>query len=131
MYNTVEFKPMVKGALMVINQETPNGKIKITIDAIATVAAETALGCYGVVGLTHKESGHEIDLLEKEDYAKGVFVRNTSNGYVVDIYIILAYGVKITEIAAEVQKRVKYVLEKTFDIRFYATNVYVHGIKLM
>ncbi|NLI94382.1 MAG: Asp23/Gls24 family envelope stress response protein [Erysipelotrichaceae bacterium] len=116
---------------MVINQETPNGKIKITIDAIATVAAETALGCYGVVGLTHKESGHEIDLLEKEDYAKGVFVRNTSNGYVVDIYIILAYGVKITEIAAEVQKRVKYVLEKTFDIRFYATNVYVHGIKLM
>lgn len=116
---------------MVINQDTPNGKINITGEAIATVTAETALGCYGVVGLTKKDSTHEIDILEANEYPKGVFVRNTKNGYEVYLYIVVAYGVKITEIAAEVQKRVKYVLEKTFDIRFNMINVYIHGVKQM
>lgn len=118
---------------MVIDKQTPFGGINISMDAIASVAGSAALECYGVVGMSSKNSIRENinDLLKKENFAKGVLAKKNREGYEVDIYIIVAYGLKITEIVAEVQKKVKYVLEKTFDIKFKAINVYVQGIKVM
>lgn len=119
---------------MAIDKLTPYGGINISIEAIAAVAADAVLGCYGVVGLTKKEESlvDNINvLLKRENFTEGVEARRTRDGYVVDIYVILAYGVKITEIVAEVQKRVKYVLEQTFDIRFHAINVFIQGIRVM
>jgi uncharacterized alkaline shock family protein YloU len=40
-----------------------------------------------------------------------------------------AYGVKITEVVSEVQKKVRYVLQKSLDLNFSAINVYVAGTK--
>ena len=36
---------------------------------------------------------------------------------------------QITEVVSEVQKKVKYVLEKTLDMKFKAINVFVNDIK--
>jgi hypothetical protein len=44
--------------------------------------------------------------------------RKKKSGYEVDVYLVVAYGVKITEVVSEVQKKVQYVLEKTFQIPF-------------
>ncbi len=116
---------------MVIDKQTPYGGINISMEAIGTVAGAAATECYGVVGMSSKNSLRENinELLKAENYYKGVNPRKTKDGYEVDIYIIVAYGVKITEVVAEVQKKVKYVLEKTFDIKFKAINVYVQGLK--
>lgn len=118
---------------MVIDKQTPFGGINISMDAIASVAGSAALECYGVVGMSSKNSIRENinELLKKENFAKGILAKKTREGYEVDIFIIVAYGLKITEIVAEVQKKVKYVLEKTFDIKFKAINVYVQGVKVM
>lgn len=115
---------------MSIDKQTPYGGINISIQAIGSVAGNAATDCYGVLGLAQRKSVSVIDnLLIKKDYYKGVFPKKLKNGYAVDLYIVVAYGVKITEIVSEVQKKVKYVLEKTFDIKFKAVNVYVQGIK--
>ena len=45
------------------------------------------------------------------------------------MYIIVSYGVRITEVVSEVQKKVKYVLEKTLNRKFNTINVYVQDIK--
>lgn len=105
----------------------------ISLDAIATVAASAALDCYGVVGLTSKSSlaNNTQEVLRREKFTKGVVARKTKSGYAVDLHLVLVHGVKITEIVAEVQKQVKYVLETTFDMRFYAINVYVQSVKEM
>jgi len=118
---------------MAIDKKTNYGNISISLDAVATVAASAALDCYGVVGLTSKNSlaGNIHDILRKESFTEGIVARKTKAGYAVDIFLVVVYGVKITEIVAEVQKQVKYVLEKTFDMRFYAINVYVQSVKEM
>jgi len=116
---------------MVIDKQTPYGGINISMEAIGAVAGAAAMEVYGVVGMSSKDSLRENinDLLKSENYYKGVTPRKTKDGYEVDIYVVVAYGVKITEVVAEVQKKVKYVLEKTFDIKFKAINVYVQGLK--
>jgi len=116
---------------MAIDKKTAYGGINISLEAIGAVAGSAAVECYGVVGLASKNLLREniADLLKEEAFYKGVFPKKDKDDYIVDVYIIVAYGVKITEVVSEVQKKVKYVLEKTFDIKFKAVNVFVQGLK--
>jgi uncharacterized alkaline shock family protein YloU len=116
---------------MVIDKSTPYGAINVSMEAIANVAGEAALEVYGVVGLASKNSLRENinELLKKDDYIKGVYCKKVKNAYEVDVYVVVAYGVKITEVISELQKKVTYVLEKTFQIPFKKVNVFVQDIK--
>ena len=119
------------GFIMDIDKKTQFGVINITSDAIAQVASNAAGQCYGVVGMAHKRSiRSEInELLKNESFSKGVFVTKRKDSFEVDIYIVVGYGLKITEIASAVQKKVKFDLERTFNMTFAAINIYVQGIK--
>ena len=48
-----------------------------------------------------------------------------------DLYIIVSHGVKISEVVSEVQKRVKYALERSLELDFNVINVYVQGVKVI
>ncbi len=116
---------------MVIDKSTPYGGIEVSIEAVAQVAGEAATSCYGVTGLAPKNSLREnINELLNTDFKRGVYCRHAKKGgYEVDIYIYVAYGVKITEVASEVQKKVRYDLETTFKMPFKQVNVIVVDIK--
>ncbi|MDY0100592.1 MAG: Asp23/Gls24 family envelope stress response protein [Bacilli bacterium] len=116
---------------MTIDKTTPYGDINISLEAIATIAGNAAMECYGVVGLASKSSIREniAELLKADNYAKAVTVIKEKDKYEVNVYIVVAYGLKITEVVSQVQKRVKYVLEKTFNLKFKAINVYVQSLK--
>ncbi len=116
---------------MDIDKTTKFGSINITLDAIAAVAGNAAMQCYGVVGMASKRSIREEinELLKKENYRKGVLARKKKDDYEVDIYIVIGYGLRITEIVSQVQKKVKFDLEKAFSIKFKAVNVYVQGVE--
>ena len=113
---------------MDIDKKNQYGSINITLDAVAAVAGNAATECYGVVGMSSKRSIKEEinELLKKENYSKGIIVKKNKE---VDVYIVVGYGLRITEIVSAVQKKVKYELERTFDIKFSAINVYVQGVK--
>ena len=116
---------------MDIDKKNQYGSINITLDAVAAVAGNAATECYGVVGMSSKRSIKEEinELLKKENYSKGIIVKKNKEGLEVDVYIVVGYGLRITEIVSAVQKKVKYELERTFDITFSAINVYVQGVK--
>ena len=115
-----------------IQKSTELGHIDLSTDVIATVCGGAATECYGVVGMaSQKMIDGFYDLLGKDNYAKGIVVENGETGAIINLYIIIGYGVKISEIVYEVQKKVKYVLEKTLDIDVEAVNVYVQSIRVM
>ena len=84
-------------------KKTKYGEIKISGETIAQVAGEAATSCYGVMGLVSKPSlGASIyEFLKSSEYLKGVYCRKTKNGYSVDVYIVVAYGVKLTEVIGD------------------------------
>lgn len=118
---------------MSINKKTSLGQIKISDNAIAVLAGGAVIECYGVVGMTSQQVLKDgiFELLKKDNYSKGVVVRNKTNGLEVDLYIIVSYGVKVSEVVNEVQKRVKYTLEKALNMDVLSVNVYVQGIKVV
>lgn len=119
---------------MAISRGTQFGNINISIEAITDLAGGVVSECYGVVGMASQKLFKDglAELLKMENYSKGVLVKETEEGHLeLDLYIVVSHGVKISEVVNEVQKKVKYVLEKTLEIEFDAINIYVQGVKMM
>lgn len=118
---------------MDVERKTNYGNIKVSQDAIASLAGGVITECYGVVGMTTKNYIKDgfYELLKMENYGKGVVVKNTQEGLNIDLYVIVSYDVKISEVVAEAQKKVKYVLEKSLSVNVNSVNVFVQGIEVV
>ena len=110
---------------MPINKSTEYGNIEISLDAIANLAGGAITECYGIVGMASQKTLKDgwAELLKKENYARGVVVTQDETGLVLNLYIIALQGIKLS------QKRVKYVLEKTLEVKCNAVNIYVQGVR--
>ncbi|WP_020008689.1 Asp23/Gls24 family envelope stress response protein [Salinicoccus albus] len=109
------------------------GSIDIAIDVIANIAGNAVVESYGVVGMASKHQVRDgfAELLGKENYARGVIVENDDGNLDVDLYIIVGYGIKISEVAQNVQTTVKYKLESTLGLNINAVNIYVQGVRII
>ena len=118
---------------MSLERVTSYGNINISQEAIATLAGGIVSECYGVVGMASQKLVKDgwAELLKKENYSRGVVVKKTENGMELDLYIIIGFGVKVSEVVSEVQKKVKYVLEKTLEQDLASVNVYVQGVRVI
>ncbi|COF83717.1 putative alkaline-shock protein [Bacillus cereus G9241] len=47
------------------------------------------------------------------------------------MYIIVSYGTKISEVAHNVQTKVKYTLDQTVGLAVDSVNIYVQGVKVI
>ena len=116
---------------MSVNKKSTYGSIQITDSAIAVLVGTAVSECYGVVGVTAKKFSDSVnDILKRENYGKGVIITNKNSLISVDLYLVLSYGVKISEVVYEVQKRVKYTIEKTLNMDVKEVNVHVEGVKV-
>ena len=116
-----------------IEKNTNLGTVHISLDVVSTVAGGAATECYGVVGMASQKIMKDgfYDLLKKDNYSKGIVVEDGETGIIINVYIIVGYGIKISEVVYEVQKKVKYVLETTLDIDVEAVNVFVQSIRVL
>lgn len=109
------------------------GSIDISNDVIATIAGGAAVECYGIIGMASKHQVRDniADILRRDNYSKGVIVTQQEGTLAVDMYIIVAYGTKISEIANNVQSVVKYTLEKTLNLKVNSVNIYIQGVRVI
>jgi len=107
------------------------GKIYISDDAIATVAASAALDCYGVVDLASKRIGDNVhELFKKQPVGKGVKVVTQENRIQIDIHVVLKYGVSISAVAESLKRAVKYKVESFSGMIVDSVNINVVGVRV-
>ena len=116
---------------MAVKIKTKAGTIDIDNDVISAVVGGAATDNYGVVGMASRNPVRDgvNQILRRENFNKGVVVRQQDNGIVVDVNIIVSYGTKISEVSKSVQAKVKYNLESMLGITADAVNVCVQGVR--
>ena len=72
-----------------------------------------------------------INAWRQENYSKGVVVTTADNETSIDVYVVISYGVKISEVAKNIQERVKFNLENQLGITADTINVYIQNIKVV
>lgn len=130
---TVVKEQIPKGeAFMSIELKTNFGQIDISNEVIATIAGGAAVDCYGIVGMASKHQLKDglTEILRRENFTRGVIVRQENDEVHIDMYIIVSYGTKISEIAHNVQSKVKYTLDKTVGLAVDSVNIYVQGVRV-
>ena len=119
---------------MSYERENNLGKLNISTHVIANMVGGAATECYGVVGMASQNILKDgiAEILKKENFSKGIEVHQLDDAKIsIDLYIVVAYGVKISEVALEVQKKVRHVLETSLDISVDSVNVYVQDVKVV
>ncbi|ANZ33570.1 Asp23/Gls24 family envelope stress response protein [Staphylococcus carnosus] len=108
------------------------GNIDVSNEVIASVVGGKAVECYGIVGMASRHQVRDgiAEILGQENYARGIVVRSNESAIDVDMYIIVSYGTKISEVANNVQSTVKYTLEKTLNLKVNSINIYVQGVRI-
>ena len=108
------------------------GDITVTRELVETLAGFATLECYGLVGMVPQNIQSGItNILGIDSIRRGVQVGSTEEGLIIDVYVIIAYGIKITEVAHNVMQKVGYVLEKNAGLPVAKVNVNVKGVKVL
>ncbi|HLZ55630.1 MAG TPA: Asp23/Gls24 family envelope stress response protein [Ktedonosporobacter sp.] len=107
----------------------PLGKIEVLPNAIHTIAVQAASECYGVLGIASPRlrNGQAI-LLSPEQSNQGVRVHFVNEQLIIDIYVALEYGLRISEIAHNIMSSVKFATEKMLGIPVAQVNINVQGL---
>ena len=103
---------------------SPLGRITIASGAIAQIVAETALECYGVVGMKGSLRGR----MGRGE--RGITIgRNGDGAVTVDLHVVVEYGLNLAEVASSVRNRVAYEVGRLTALPVLAVEVHVDAVR--
>lgn len=106
-----------------------NSNIKIADDVIAVIAGAAASEVPGVASMAGGFAGGISEVFSgKKNFAKGIRVEAGEKETRIDVNIIVEYGVRIPDVAFEIQNRVKKAVEAMTGLKVLGVNVHVQGV---
>ena len=102
------------------------GRITISSEAIAQIVAETALECYGVVGMKGSFRGR---LARARGRPRGIEIGREGGKVTIDLHVVVEYGLNLAEVASSVSKRVAYEVERLTGLSVRAVEVHVDDVR--
>jgi len=112
-------------------EEAPLGKIEVAPQAIATIAGHAVISCYGVVGMAATTLRDGLaELLQHENLSRGVRVHLVDDQIIIDLYVVIEYGVRISEVAHNIMSSVKYAVERALGLPVAQVNIHVQGLRI-
>lgn len=121
--DTIEEKETIEIA------ETNNEEIKISDDVVSVIAGKAVSEISGVAGMAGGFAGGISEVFSgKKNLAKGIKVDVEEKEVKIDVNIIVEYGVRIPDVAFEIQNRVKKAVETMTGLKVLSVNVHVQGV---
>ena len=116
---------------MSVNTSNVYGKISISDEAIAKVAKNAALECYGIVDATSRKLSDSFsELMKKQPDGRGIKVVTSGDRIFIDLNVIIKYGVSINAVAESLKEGLKYKVERFTGMIVDTVNVHIIGVKL-
>jgi len=102
------------------------GRITISSEVIAQIVAETAVECYGVVGMKGSLRGQ---LARARGRPPGVEIGREDGRVTIDLHVVVEYGLNLAEVASSVSNRVAYEVERLTGLAVRAVEVHVDDVR--
>jgi uncharacterized alkaline shock family protein YloU len=113
-----------------IQIENPNGVIEVYNDYFSNLIGYAASSCYGVAAMAASSPVQGLAAIFGQDKMnRGVKVKSIGSSLIVDLHIIVTYGVNINAIVKSIIKKVRYTVEDATGLRVDSVNVFVDGMK--
>jgi uncharacterized alkaline shock family protein YloU len=99
------------------------GRLTISRDAVAEIVAETALGCYGVVGLS---AGTRVKRLFRRE---GISVEGDAKALRIELHVVIEHGLNLAEVASTVRSQVAYEVTRLTGLDVAAVEVVIQRVR--
>ncbi|TCO78988.1 Asp23/Gls24 family envelope stress response protein [Marinisporobacter balticus] len=107
------------------------GNIFIDHEVLASIAGISAMECYGVVGMAKKSTASELsELLRRENLGKGVKIKSENDKIVINLFIIVEFGTRISTVAQNIIDKVKYNIEMISGLQVKKVNINIQGVRV-
>lgn len=109
------------------------GNVQIDNEVMAKYAGSAAVENFGIVGMAsvNMKDGL-VTLLKRDNVSHGVnVVVKENNTLIINLHIIVAYGVSISAVCENLISNVKYKIEEFTGMKVEKINVFVEGVRVL
>lgn len=105
------------------------GNLNIANDVLSTIANIAASEVTGVTSMSSGIADGIVEKFGKKPLGKGIKVDTKEGEVKIDIFLIVNYGVRIPDVAWEVQENVKKSIEAMTGLKVTQVNIHVQGVR--
>ena len=106
-----------------LSLDLEHGRLTITRDAVGEIVAETALGCYGVVGLS---AGTRMRRMLRRE---GISVEGDAKALRIELHVVVEHGLNLAEVASTIRSQVAYDVERLTGLGVIAVEVVIQRVR--
>ncbi|MBR2472230.1 MAG: Asp23/Gls24 family envelope stress response protein [Clostridia bacterium] len=105
------------------------GNVKISEEVIGLLAEKAIKNIDGVVGLTGNVVDTLVAMVSRKNNVKGVSADIKNENVTITLHTIIRFGIRIPEIAWQIQENVKTVVESMTGLNVDKVHVCVDGVQ--
>lgn len=108
------------------------GMIHYSEEVLGKIVGLSTMECYGVVGMVSKNATEGLwEIMRIENLSKGVKLKfNEDNKLVIELFVMVEYGTKISVIANNIIKKVRYSVENFTGLKVSSVTVNVQAVRV-
>ena len=106
------------------------GAVRIADDVVAVIAEIAAKEVKGIVSMSGGIADSITEMLGKKSPSKGVKVEVGDEETAIDLFVIVDYGVRIPDVAWQVQENVKKAVETMTGLKVIEVNIHIQGVNI-
>ena len=114
-----------------VNYENALGTIEISEEYFSQLLGSVVPTCFGVAGMANNGFSQQIrSFFHKTKFYldRGVNVVRELDGLVVELHIVVTYGVNISVVVQSIVNKVRYTVEDATGLTVKTVNVYVDSM---
>ena len=105
------------------------GKISMNTDYFAGLAASAVQSCYGVAGMSTGGTADSLKSIVRKDFPeKGIRVDEVNGELVIELHIVVVFGLNIAAAVKSVTHKLKYTVEEATGLTVRRIRVFVDDI---
>jgi len=109
-----------------------SGEVIVNADVIAKCAGAAAVENFGIVGMASVSMKDGLaKLLKVDNLSHGVNVTVEDNELLIDLHIIVSYGINIPTVCRNLIENVKYKVEEFSGLTVKTINIFVEGVRVI
>ncbi|MFD1039178.1 Asp23/Gls24 family envelope stress response protein [Virgibacillus byunsanensis] len=116
--------------LLNVSDDMSLGKVEIAPEVIEVITGIAASEVEGISSMRGNFASGVVERFGKKAHSKGVKVELTETGILIDLYVVLNFGVSIPQVAQKLQSNIRQTLKNMTALEIKEVNVHVVGIQM-
>lgn len=108
---------------------TSLGKVEIAPEVIEVIAGFASAEVDGVASMRGNFATGVAEKLGRKSHGKGIKVELGEDGIVIDVYVVMQFGVSIPDVAKRIQDNIRQALLNMTALEVNEINIHVVGVQ--